>query len=566
MAAVMQRVTIFDTDLFPSIASYCLTPSTGGQRIFPTHSEAATNEFLDRRSYSEFRHNQLSHIQHWTQFEPSESFHPTNLPSMKFRGIEVCVISQFDICRLPEFHYPTPSQPADPFQVASNHEPLIASPFPTASCHVPIYPGSQIWFEYSIDSPHPPGAAYYFKLFINGKVITAWDCTAKHDFHGKMMYNLVNDGTDPLTGGLAVRRQALRFGDGLEDRHVGELDDDLIQINVYRIEHRRRIRDLEQGLGSVDVKSTTADGLRIQFDQQWGRRAWLPSKTTIRSVVALRFEKGLLIESAEYLEKHGIVPAAKSIRVTSSSSSIDSQETTSGTDQAYAQKTQHEGEEAAAAAAVASTTRSLVAKPANITPTNSPVRGGDKNTSQEKAMIRVVKSTSGSNSIRLADNDDSLSVKTKDSIEDLQSSVPRSPKSPRSPNKLVKKVEDETEDIEPELPVSPTRSPGRTRQRLKKKLTVNIDGADFDVERRKPALSPFTNGGVLRKAGPLTAPASVTEFGPTIEEEVRAAMKISGSVATVDNEKVTDRTTSVERGGKRLMGFLGRRTAGGKAV
>ncbi|KAI1629185.1 hypothetical protein EDD37DRAFT_40008 [Exophiala viscosa] len=483
---------------------------------------------------------------------------------MKFRGIEVCIISQFDICKLPEFHYPTPPQPADPFQVDSNHEPMIASPSPTASCHVPIYPGSQIWFEYSIDGPHPPGAAYYFKLFINGKVITAWDCTAKHDFHGKMMYNLVNDGTEPLTGGLAVRRQALRFGDGLEDRQVGELDDDLIQINVYRIEHRKRIRDLVQGLGSVDVKSTTADGLRLT-NSGVVEPGFRPRRYRYQLLdpvdmpyAAFRF----FCRPYEYLEKHGIVPAARSTRLTSSASSIDSEETTTETDQESRQKTQQGGEEAAAAAAATSP----VVKPANLTPANSPARGGDTNMSQEKHMIRVVKSTSSSNSVRLADNDDALSVKTKDSIEDLQSSVPRSPKSPGSPNKLMKKSGGEAEDTEPEIPKSPTRSPRHTRQRLKKKLTVNIDGADFDVERKKPPLSPFTNGGMLRKAGPLTAPASVTEFGPTIDEEVRAKLKAKGPMATADAEKFADRTTSVERGGKRLMGFLGRRTAGGKAV
>lgn len=181
---------------------------------------------------------------------------------MKFRGIEVCIISQFDVCKLPEFHYRTSPQPVDPFQIDGQHEVPIPSPSSTASCHVPIYPGSQIWFEYSIDGPHPPEAAYYFKLFLNSQVVTAWDCTAKHDFHGKMMYNLVNEGTDALTTEPLVRRQALRFGDGLEDHQVGELDDHLIQINVYRIEHRRRIRDLQPGVGATDIKSTTADGLR----------------------------------------------------------------------------------------------------------------------------------------------------------------------------------------------------------------------------------------------------------------------------------------------------------------
>lgn len=180
---------------------------------------------------------------------------------VKFRGIEICIISQFDICKLPEFQYRSPSQLPDPFQDMSHGS---SSPFPylTASSYVPIYPGSQIWFEYSIDGPHPEGSAYFFKLYLNGKAITSWDCTAKHGFHGKMMYNLVNECTDPYTGQSMVRRQALRFGDGLEESDRGGSDEDLVQIDVYRIEHRKRLRDLEEGLGSVDIKSTKADGLR----------------------------------------------------------------------------------------------------------------------------------------------------------------------------------------------------------------------------------------------------------------------------------------------------------------
>ena len=97
---------------------------------------------------------------------------------------------------------------------------------------------------------------------MNGRVVTAWDCTAKHGFHGKMMYNLVHEGADEVTGQAVVSRQALRFGDGLEERERGSLDDDCIQINVHRIEHRKRIRELEQGLGLVDINNSNADGLR----------------------------------------------------------------------------------------------------------------------------------------------------------------------------------------------------------------------------------------------------------------------------------------------------------------
>ncbi|KAK7894900.1 hypothetical protein LTR67_005639 [Exophiala xenobiotica] len=411
---------------------------------------------------------------------------------VKYRGIEICIISQFDVCRLPEFRYPSSPQPEDPFQVDGKTHSPSSTAYPTASCHVPIYPGSQIWFEYAIDGPHPPEAAYFFKLSINGKAITAWDCTAKHGFHGKMMYNLLNEGPDPVTGEGLVRRQALRFCDGIENRDR-ELDDDLIQINVYRIEHRKRIRDLQQGLGAVAINTTSAEGLR-------------------------------------------------------STSSTASQETANNS------------RNASPARQVVKTAESPLVNCGGAN--KSAVKNGDAHTpqSKNKGNIRIVKSES-STSGQLASPDSCLSIKTKDSIEELPSSVPRSPRSPRSPKR---ESGDESDKIEPEMPLSPTKSPRDARRRLKKKLTVNIDGADFDIERKKRPLSPFTSGGVLRKAVPQTAPATVTEFGPTVEEEVRASINTNKSEAVIKPDKIIEKTTSTERGGKRLMGFLGRRIGSDK--
>jgi hypothetical protein len=100
---------------------------------------------------------------------------------------------------------------------------------------------------------------------------------------------------------------------------------------------------------------------------------------------------------------------------------------------------------------------------------------------------------------------------------------------------------------------------------LRKKLTVSIAGADFDLERKKRPLSPFTNGGVLRKALPQTAPAAITEFGPTVEEEVRSTVSLKKPEPELKRDRSAHRTTTAERGGKKLMGFLGRRIAGERA-
>lgn len=160
------------------------------------------------------------------------------------------------------------------------------------------------------------------------------------------------------------------------------------------------------------------------------------------------------------------------------------------------------------------------------------------------------------------DTDDDLSVQTKDSIEELPTKVPRSPQSLRSP-RSPKKSKD---DVANEPPPSPSKSP-RNRHRLSKKLTVNINGANFDLQKSSRPLSPFTAGGLLRTAiMPRTAPPSMTEFGPSIEEEVRTRIEAKKNKRTkVDKlERTTSRTTSTERGGKTLMRFIGRRIASSK--
>lgn len=162
-----------------------------------------------------------------------------------------------------------------------------------------------------------------------------------------------------------------------------------------------------------------------------------------------------------------------------------------------------------------------------------------------------------SESIAMSDSGDSLSVKTKDSIEELASNVSRSPRSPKrkSPRRIL------LDATEP--PPSPTRSP-LARRGLGRKLTLTIDNTNFDLDKKKRPLSPFTGGGLLRKVSfPQTAPASVTEFGPSVDDEVRAGLQ--GKEAEEGRfPKAKYWSTSGERGGKSLMGFLGRRMASRK--
>ncbi|KAJ9609151.1 hypothetical protein H2200_006923 [Cladophialophora chaetospira] len=452
---------------------------------------------------------------------------------VKFRGIEVNVISQFDICKLPEFAATTSNHP-DPYPAGPHPS------YPTATCAVPIYPGSQIWFEYTVDGPHPTGAIYFFKLIINGVVVTSWDCTAKLGFHGKMMYNLVSESRGQ------VSRQALRFGDGMGEGH----SEDVVQVNVYRVEKRVRIKNIEEGIGKVAIKTAKADGLRLTNSGllEPGIRPKRYKYQLLDPVdmpyAAFKFH----CRSIEYLETHSVAPLRDCNSPPSARSSMDTQ--SSGNVQLIPTPTQ-------------STTQgqydqdpNLGSSPSKNTTNTSPAKAATGNKSAEQKDATTIKTSQSLSRIHLSGSDDSLSVKARDSLEDLPSSVTRSPRSPKSPKSSKR-------DTVSEIPPSPTRSPQSSRQTLVKKLTITTNEGGLDEEGKKGALSPFTRGGLLRKASlpPRTAPASVTEFGPTVEEEVMAKMHEEKQEMEANAQKSALRTTAEERGGKKLIGFLSRRFA-----
>jgi len=197
----------------------------------------------------------------------------------------------------------------------------------------------------------------------------------------------------------------------------------------------------------------------------------------------------------------------------------------------------------------------------------------------------------------------SVAARIKDSIEDLPSMVPRSPQldefgkrlslrsssggddgppaptlsrpaaaasQPLSPTHKVPHI-DLPSPLEEE-PHSPTRLPHQTAKRNKLNLTLTLNGATFDLERKRTRpLSPFTSGGFLRRLvstpEPLSAPATVTNIQPTFGEvaaDRMKEMKLADSArsqqkAHSSKAKVVERTTRAQRNGHFLIGFLGRR-------
>ena len=246
----------------------------------------------------------------------------------------------------------------------------------------------------------------------------------------------------------------------------------------------------------------------------------------------------------EYLEQHGIIDTASEAR----SSSIASEEwhRPSSRGQAIMSDDKIEAENTSPMSGPPDFSIKMTTSPSDTTDVSKEL--GSQVTLDKHHSI------ASDTYLPPSDSDEDLSIVTRDSIEDLPSSVPRSPKSPR----LQALSDDGTESHPLNRPSSPPEAPRSPRRRLKKRLTLNLNGAEFDLEKKKRPLSPFTHGGMLRKFVPPSAPAAVTEFGPSIQEEIKSS---STSLPMEAQGKEPTRTTRVERGGKTLMGFLSRRVA-----
>lgn len=228
------------------------------------YCQCLVTQFYSRQAAPTFFVPSIDHLSQvlYSSTLPNLSFIVDNITApliimVKFRGIDVSIISQFDIRKLPEFRLrhqsPSPTPNADGSRSPSSQA--------VASCYVPTYPGSQIWFEYCIDGPHPPGAAYFFKFLLDSKLVTSWDCTEKHDYRGKMMYNLSVD-DDGFSGEITIIRQALKFTSELESVMGSDiLHKNVIEIRVHRIVHRKRVRDVNADPAATSSAKASEDGI-----------------------------------------------------------------------------------------------------------------------------------------------------------------------------------------------------------------------------------------------------------------------------------------------------------------
>ncbi len=183
-------------------------------------------------------------------------------------------------------------------------------------------------------------------------------------------------------------------------------------------------------------------------------------------------------------------------------------------------------------------------------------------------------------------SDASLRIVTKDSIENLALPAPPNITLSAPPQKTIFSIENspitDSSKTACSAPAEKTAfstdeitpaSPPKSSKKCRKALKVQINGADFDLEKdtTRP-LSPFTSSGMLRRLlspMPSSAPANITAFGPTIDDEVAGMLtemesgregKSKGKGKEKEKAKVClARTTRAERGGGILRRILGKR-------
>lgn len=188
-----------------------------------------------------------------------------------YRGITVALLSQYDALTIPEL--PIPPLPRSRHSV----DPVTLQPYfeslreHIVEMQVPIYPGSQLWIEYSCEppksisqaakptphgsapSPSSPGTKnsradqgddskqeketkfYFFKLLLNGACIVRWGAYANES--GKVMYGIFSSSeTDPW-GRRALEKGGFFFKQNAE---LKRLRDTGLDIQVFRSFARQR--------------------------------------------------------------------------------------------------------------------------------------------------------------------------------------------------------------------------------------------------------------------------------------------------------------------------------------
>ena len=199
----------------------------------------------------------------------------------------MCVISQLEVKKIPEYSFPLSTDPDNPFSSPPAPAPAEA----TVSVFIPFYPSSQFWLSYSVIPPHPPGSLYYFKLYIKGKEMVSWGCGEEDDYRGRTMFGMY-----AARGGERLERRSLCFGseDCYDPSGWGRETCD-IEVKVFRARERIRI--------GAEVQNFT----RSEIGRNAGRKQKIEDGCEIKSVCCFRTSSSLCLWQTS-LVKGGLLP------------------------------------------------------------------------------------------------------------------------------------------------------------------------------------------------------------------------------------------------------------------
>ncbi|KAI4594897.1 hypothetical protein LQW54_005579 [Pestalotiopsis sp. IQ-011] len=184
-----------------------------------------------------------------------------------FRGIDVSVVASRDARSLPEYPHPdgssvrlmspeaaSPTRSAD-CSILSDSDPARQKKTnPRISVYVPSMPGDQFWLRYSVLRTPAPATHLYFKMFMNGALITSWGIlsnTEKTDqmqqpVGGTVVRALYEPGqrwkhtnTDAEGRMIGMETRYFFFTPTVDQQSAAE-DGGLIEVQVFRSKGRRR--------------------------------------------------------------------------------------------------------------------------------------------------------------------------------------------------------------------------------------------------------------------------------------------------------------------------------------
>ena len=169
-----------------------------------------------------------------------------------YRSITVSLVSQFDILTVPEFA-PRVTESTD-----SDHQSirLVDAVSSVVSVYIPTYPASQFWLSYSVSPPYPPGALFYFKLYLNDAHVVSWGVSEKDGYAGKTMFGMFDVGRDD-NGRRVVEKRVFCFGREEDGEARG-----VLELRVFRAQGRKRIEKALESRGQegTDMDSYGQDG------------------------------------------------------------------------------------------------------------------------------------------------------------------------------------------------------------------------------------------------------------------------------------------------------------------